>query len=68
MPGTRAFVRYALACRVMANTNVDYLAGVRSFVFAISRQAKAYRATPWPGREAAARLFELHDSDSRTFC
>jgi hypothetical protein len=45
MPGTRAFVRYALACRVMANTNVDYLAGVRSFVFAISRQAKAYRTT-----------------------
>jgi hypothetical protein len=22
----------------------------------------------WPGREAAARLFELHDSVSRTFC
>jgi hypothetical protein len=24
MPGTRAFVRYALACRVIPNTNVDY--------------------------------------------
>jgi len=43
MPGTRAFVRYALACRVLPNTNVDCLSGVRSFVFGITRQAKAYR-------------------------
>src|SRR5215470_13895434 len=43
MPGTRASVRYALVFRVMPNTNVDCIAGVRSFVFAITRQAKAYR-------------------------
>ncbi len=43
MPGTRAFIRYALACRVMPNTNVHCFAGVRSFVCGIARQAKAYR-------------------------
>ena len=36
-------VRYALACRVIPNTNDRIAAQQLTFVFGITRQAKAYR-------------------------